>query len=221
MAIILISVPKWSKKGKKLVAPMNYVGFDCTTDMALQNEFSNICSAAGLAAKPKIYEPMIEGQIGGRKMDDLSDLADFEYDGKSTGSTEAERYNEHLKKMQKKFLKGKDATLVFHNIIQCIITGNGEVNAFLLLDKGQYKHMADRMKKYMERKLFGGQLPNFVYTYDDLKAEGAMMKDILSTPATDEQMKVMGAVLNAIEKEYGSAVRSGDERLSSVMRKAM
>ena len=217
MAIVLISAKKWSKKGKKLVAPMDYIGFDCTNDTALQQEYSNIMSGSGMAAKRKIYEP-IDPNVSSSSRDDLSDLADFEI-GKREEMSEAEIYNQKLKKLQKHFMRGKDFMLVMHNVCEAMINERGRINIFLIFENAQYKYMADRMQKYISKKLLGDQMPNFILTYDDLKADWDHMKDTLSRPATDRELELLAGLLNAIEKEYGPAVRDTDRDLSTIKRK--
>jgi hypothetical protein len=170
--IIVISKKDFEKNAKKLVEKKEYLICDGTDgESGSFTKYARVVSMDGFNPPAKLIKVK---------------LSDDGYD--EIDSTK-------LKKLEKKYFKGKDFKTCVMACVKDIVTTDDAHNIFVVVTNKAYKTYAKKMIKSME-KLMDADF-QFAYLYDDVKADKSLLKHTLKS----SKVKALGKVIEKYEEK--------------------
>lgn len=170
--IILINEKAWKKRAKKLVEAKNYIIFDVSGDeTGALTKYANVVAMSGLNPPNKLVKA---------RLDKSGDVIS----------------KDKLKKLESKYLKGKDFRVATMAICKSLVKNDGDLNLFVVLRNKSYKAYAPKVKKRIEKILDVGDIA-CVYLYEDVEEN----KKILKRTMRGKHLKKLALNLRELEKK--------------------
>jgi hypothetical protein len=159
------------KRKKKLVSPMDYLLIDGTDDSSGElRKFCNVITVDSFNPPTKVLSYF-----------DKKDISVDEID------------EEKIKKIIKKYLKGKSFTVGVMGAAKALVEAGRPFNVFIIIKNKAYKHLSGKIVKKMKKLLDF----EYVYSYDEIEEKPKLLKKELDR----DEIKKLEKKLKKLEKE--------------------
>jgi len=171
--IIVIGKKDFVKNAKKLVEKKEYLICDGTGEEDdTFVKYARVVTMEGFNPPSKV----IKGKLNTKDLDDVGISED------------------KLKKLEKKFYKGKEFRTVVMACIKDIVNSSDLHNIYVVLTNKAYKACGKKIVKMIHKNADVDF--DFAFTYDDVSGD----KSILKKSLKDSKIKTLGKVINKFEK---------------------
>ena len=169
--IFVVSMKQFMKRKKKLVSPMDYLIIDGTDDSS--GELRKFCNVITVDS----FNPPNKA------------LAYFEKKDVSVDEIDEEK----VKKVIKKYLKGKTFTVGVMGAAKALVEAGRPFNVFIIIKNKAYKHLGGKIIKKMKKILDF----EYIYSFDEIEEKPKLLKKEIDR----DELKALSKKLKKLEEK--------------------